>query len=142
MVGWINGIFITSIPLSSGRMGKAKRAHQFHEAGQWQNFEDGRQIDFRENDREKKSVPSDRDRVLQFHEAEQWQSFEDRRQSRSVGDRGRMGKAKRAHQFHEAGQWQSFEDGRQIDFRENDREKNLSPRSGSCPSMPLNFLFF
>jgi hypothetical protein len=38
-------------------MGKAKRAHQFHEAGQWQSFEDGRQIDFRENDREKKICP-------------------------------------------------------------------------------------
>jgi len=33
-------------------MGKAKRAHQFHEAGQWQSFEDRRQINFRENDRE------------------------------------------------------------------------------------------
>jgi len=47
-------------------MVKAKRAHQFHKAGQWQSFEDGRQINFREKDREKKSVPSDPDRVHQF----------------------------------------------------------------------------
>ena len=47
-------------------MGKAKRAHQFHEAGQCQSFEDGRQIDFREKDREKKSVPSCLDRAHQF----------------------------------------------------------------------------
>jgi len=40
-------------------MGKAKRAHQFHESGQWRSFEDGRQINFREKDREKKSIPSD-----------------------------------------------------------------------------------
>ena len=46
-------------------MGKAKRAHQFHEAGQWQSFEDGRQINFREKDREKKSVPSDPDHTYQ-----------------------------------------------------------------------------
>jgi len=42
-------------------MGKVKRAHQFHEAheaGQCQSFEYGRQINFREKDREKKSVPS------------------------------------------------------------------------------------
>jgi len=47
-------------------MGKAKRAHQFHEAGQCQSFEGGRQIDFREKDREKKSVPSDLDCAHQF----------------------------------------------------------------------------
>jgi len=44
-------------------MGKAKRAHQCHEAKQWQSFEDGGQIDFRENDREKNSVPSGPDRA-------------------------------------------------------------------------------
>jgi len=62
-------------------MGKAKRAHQFHEAGQRQSFEDGRRsclvgdrIEFcpqdaktRENDREKKSVPSESGRAHQFH---------------------------------------------------------------------------
>ena len=47
-------------------MGKAKHAHQFHEAGQCQSFEDGRQINFRENDREKKSVPSCLYRAHQF----------------------------------------------------------------------------
>jgi len=61
-------------------MGKTKRAHQFHYAGQWQSFEDGRQsrsvgnrIEFcpqdaktRENDREKKSVHSDPNRAQQF----------------------------------------------------------------------------
>jgi len=47
-------------------MVKAKRAHQFHEAGQWQSLEDGRQIDFREKDREKKSVPSGLYRAHQF----------------------------------------------------------------------------
>jgi len=40
-------------------MVKAKRAHQFYEAGQRLSFEDGRQINFREKDREKKFVPSD-----------------------------------------------------------------------------------
>jgi len=47
-------------------MGKAKRAHQFHEAGRWRSFEDGRQINFREKDREKKSVPSFLYRAHQF----------------------------------------------------------------------------
>jgi len=47
-------------------MVKARRAHQFHETGQRQSFEDGRQIDFREKDREKKSVPSGLDRAHQF----------------------------------------------------------------------------
>jgi len=45
---------------------KTKRAHQCHETKQWQSFDDGRQIDFREKDREKKSVPSDLDRTHQF----------------------------------------------------------------------------
>ena len=40
----------------------------------------------------------------------------------------------RAHQFHDAGLWQSFEDGRQINFREKDREKNLSPQTRIMPS--------
>jgi len=47
-------------------MGKAKRAHQFHETGQCQSFEDGRQINFREKDREKKFVPSGLYRPHQF----------------------------------------------------------------------------
>jgi len=47
-------------------MGKAKRAHQFHETGQRLSFENGRQINFREKDREKKSVPSDPDHAHQF----------------------------------------------------------------------------
>jgi len=47
-------------------MVKAKRGHQLHEAGQRLSFEDGRQINFREKDREKKSVPSGLDRALQF----------------------------------------------------------------------------
>jgi len=55
-----------------------------------------------------------------------------------------MGKAKRAHQFHDARQWQSFEDGRQINFREKDREKNLSPQttvpSALCPAVILPFV--
>jgi len=53
-----------------------------------------------------------------------------------------MGKAKRAHQFHEAGQWQSFEDRRQIVFRENDREKNLSPQTRIAPINSSEFLVF
>lgn len=44
---------------------EAKRAHQYHEAGQSRSFEDGGQIDFREKDREKKSVPSALDRAHQ-----------------------------------------------------------------------------
>ena len=44
-------------------MGKAKRAHQFRKAGQRLSFEDGEQIDFREKDCEKESVPSDQDRA-------------------------------------------------------------------------------
>jgi len=47
-------------------MSIVKRTHQFHAAGQWQSFEDGRQINFREKDREKKSVPSDPNHAYQF----------------------------------------------------------------------------
>ena len=53
-----------------------------------------------------------------------------------------MVKAKRAHQFHEAGQRLSFEDGRQINFREKDREKNLSPQTRIMPINPSEFLVF
>ena len=41
--------------------------------------------------------------------------------------------AKRAHQCHETKQWRSFEDGKQINFREKDREKNLSPQTRIMP---------
>jgi len=47
-------------------MVKTKRAHQLHEAGQRLSFEDGRRINFREKDREKKSVPSGLYRAHQF----------------------------------------------------------------------------
>lgn len=53
-----------------------------------------------------------------------------------------MVKAKRAHQFHKAGQWQSFEDGRQINFREKDRKKNLSPQAWIVPINSSEFLVF
>jgi len=41
-------------------MGKAKRAHQFHEAGQWQNFEDGIQSSFKA-----RPAPPRRDKALE-----------------------------------------------------------------------------
>ena len=53
-----------------------------------------------------------------------------------------MVKAKRAHQLHEAGQRLSFEDGRQINFREKDREKNLSPQACIAPINSSEFLVF
>ena len=53
-----------------------------------------------------------------------------------------MGKAKRTHQFHEAGQWRSFEDGSLIDFREKDREKNLSPQNCIGPINSFEFIVF